>query len=506
MRGSILLTFDELVDDLGIDYITITVAGQERYIRYIDSNTIYTTLVNTGDVVSISVYTDPSDLDKRISLIRRDYTTDDQGGDNGIRDTFIRSVQGISNPLTVTFTATTTSDAYTFRYIISNEIIYETMNINGGFSGVTALFAFGLSWDAEILSSGKIIIGHRYTSYGGTPVSVVTRLLNDGTLDTSFITSGITAGQGTYDIREQSDGKLLISGVGGGFKLYRLNSDGSTDTGFTPSVMMGGSAYNEERIEFQSDGKIIYGNDFSAAFSGYTGLMRFNSNGIIDTTFNSGGSQFSGSTSDRVYDIYVYPDNKILVAGLFNKYNGVTCNGLIKLNSDGTVDTSFNVDTTTGYTFPAMIGEIEVQSDGKILLGLLDTTFNKKYWNNTVGLMWRLNADGTFDSSFPYNQFLPNSGGNGQIFDIYQMNDGSLLIGGGFNTYSGTSVSNLIKLNSNGTLNTTFVPPTINATVTDIEITNDGGVLCTGAMTLLGTQTARGIIKLNPINGSSLIT
>jgi hypothetical protein len=123
MRGSILLTFDELVDDLGIDYITITVAGQERYIRYIDSNTIYTTLVNTGDVVSISVYTDPSDSDKAISVIRRDYTTDDQGGDNGIRDTFITSGQGNSNPITVTFTATTTPDAYTFRYIIGSDSI-----------------------------------------------------------------------------------------------------------------------------------------------------------------------------------------------------------------------------------------------------------------------------------------------------------------------------------------------------------------------------------------------
>ena len=64
MRGSILLTFNELVDNLGIDNITINVAGQERYIRYIDSNTIYTTLVNTGDVVSISIYTSPSNLSK----------------------------------------------------------------------------------------------------------------------------------------------------------------------------------------------------------------------------------------------------------------------------------------------------------------------------------------------------------------------------------------------------------------------------------------------------------
>ena len=120
MRGSILLTFNELVDNLGIDNITINVAGQERYIRYIDSNTIYTTLVNTGDVVSISIYTSPSNLSKEISIIRRDYTTDDQSGDNGIRDTFITSSSGITSPFTVTFTATTVPDAYNFEYRIDS--------------------------------------------------------------------------------------------------------------------------------------------------------------------------------------------------------------------------------------------------------------------------------------------------------------------------------------------------------------------------------------------------
>jgi hypothetical protein len=86
------------------------------------------------------------------------------------------------------------------------------------------------------------------------------------------------------------------------------------------------------------------------------------------------------------------------------------------------------------------------------------------------------------------------------------MTDGSILVGGGFTGYSGNAVTNLVKLTSNGIYDATFVTPNINGAITDIEITVDGGVLCTGTMTTLGVQTARGIIKLNPNNGSSLIT
>lgn len=129
MRGSILLTFNEEVDNLGIDNITINVAGQERYIRYIDSDTIYTTLVNTGDVVSITINFLPSLLNKQISTIRRDYTTDDQDGDDGIRDTFISTISGTLSPITLTFTATTVPDAYNYEYRIDASTTGSTYNL-----------------------------------------------------------------------------------------------------------------------------------------------------------------------------------------------------------------------------------------------------------------------------------------------------------------------------------------------------------------------------------------
>lgn len=124
------MTFNEAVDNLGIDNIIINVAGQERYIRFIDSNTIYTTLVNTGDIVSITIYFLPSLLNKQITIIRRDYTTDDQDGDDGIRDTFISIISGTLSPINLTFTATTVTDAYNFEYRVdasTNGLAYSLM-------------------------------------------------------------------------------------------------------------------------------------------------------------------------------------------------------------------------------------------------------------------------------------------------------------------------------------------------------------------------------------------
>jgi hypothetical protein len=119
INGSLLLNFDELVNDRGIDYVQLSVNGSVRYIRYTDTEGLYTTNLNLGDVVSISIYSSPTGSTKQISLTRRDYTTDDQSGDDGIRDTFITSGSGTSNPLTVTFTATTTSDSYNFEYRVN---------------------------------------------------------------------------------------------------------------------------------------------------------------------------------------------------------------------------------------------------------------------------------------------------------------------------------------------------------------------------------------------------
>jgi hypothetical protein len=109
MRGSLLFTFDQVPNYAGVDNYTITVNGQTRVLNYNNNDNLYTTYIYSGDSVTITISPELNDF----SVYRRDYTTDDQGGDNGIRDVFITGTTGTTS---VSFTATTISTDYNFEY------------------------------------------------------------------------------------------------------------------------------------------------------------------------------------------------------------------------------------------------------------------------------------------------------------------------------------------------------------------------------------------------------
>ena len=115
MRGSLLLTYNEY---LSASYVDVYVNSELRKIRYSEIDNLYSTFIYSGDVINIQINT-TSDSNS-IDVIRRDYTIDDQGGDNGIRDTFITGTTGnsISGIYQITFTATTIQEDYNFEYRI----------------------------------------------------------------------------------------------------------------------------------------------------------------------------------------------------------------------------------------------------------------------------------------------------------------------------------------------------------------------------------------------------
>lgn len=119
VNGSLILNFDELVNNLSNDRIDIRVNNIFRYRRFTDTTGLFTTPLNIGDVVTFSITTSPGSLGKQFSIIRRDYTTDDVEGNNGIKDTFVGSGSGTTSPYTTTFTANTISDSYNFEYRIN---------------------------------------------------------------------------------------------------------------------------------------------------------------------------------------------------------------------------------------------------------------------------------------------------------------------------------------------------------------------------------------------------
>src|SRR5690554_2642478 len=109
--------------------------------------------------------------------------------------------------------------------------------------------------------------------------------------------------------------------------------------------------------------------------------------GSIDTNFNVGnGFDFN------VYDIELQNDGKILVGGGFTKYNFIEYNKIIRLETDGSIDASFDPGEGGNHNVKA----IAVQSDGKIVVGGFFTQFDGTFANRIV----RLNSDGSIDNTF----------------------------------------------------------------------------------------------------------
>jgi len=157
----------------------------------------------------------------------------------------------------------------------------------------------------------------------------------------------------------------------------------------------------------QSDDMSIIGGDFSS-YNGTQrhGIARITTTGEIDTTFDPGdGINLVGG--DFVSALGVQADGKIVVAGSFTSFNGQSCGNIIRLNTNGTIDTSFRL--TAGSGANGTIRSIALRGDGKIILGGDFTLFNgisRKY-------VARLNGDGSVDASYSSGDAL-----NGSVFAL----------------------------------------------------------------------------------------
>lgn len=304
----------------------------------------------------------------------------------------------------------------------------------------------------EVLSNNTIVIGGLFNNYGATASNYIAFLNDDGTLNKSF-----AVGFNNYVrvIKIQIiDGveKLLVGGDFSSFNgnacgnICRLNSDGSFDNSFNldilgnPASGFNGSVYT---IDFQSDGKIIIGGNFTS-FNGNVSrrIIRLFPNGSFDSSFAIG----TGFNS-RVQYLKVNSNNKIIAGGQFGTFNGINSNYIARLNSDGTYDVTFSI----GSGFNSSVIAIAINNSGtQYIVGGQFGDYN----GNNCDYICRLNLDGTFDSSFQTNV--------GQGFDNYvnsiliDSND-RIILGGWFNYFNNNLITNyMCRLNQDGTLDRTF--------------------------------------------------
>lgn len=313
--------------------------------------------------------------------------------------------------------------------------------------GATA-FCFAMALQTD----GKIVLGGEYNNGSGTSIALA-RLLTNGSLDLTFSGDGKTTYNvlgGTHNAKDllvQPDGKIVVSGdcfTGGviNFCLARFTSTGSLDPTFdgdgivlTDLTTMVGRGYG---IAIQSDGKLILVGSRLVSEQ-EVAVARYNTNGSLDNTFGIGGmvstNVFSGH--DEATDVAIQPDGKIVVSGSFMSLSGVSDVLLLRYNSNGTLDNTFDGDGKVltnfgGYNdYP---GEIIIQPDGKIV-------FSGQMMNGTSDFtnfaIVRYLSNGAMEG-----MVITDLGADDYAYSCARQTDGKVVVGG----YSKTGGSHELAL------------------------------------------------------------
>lgn len=310
-------------------------------------------------------------------------------------------------------------------------------------------------------ADGKQVIGGSFTAATGGPGNYLARLNADGSRDATFDSGSVINGE-VYAITAQADGELLIGGAANGTSggsLFRLDTNGGLDSNFHPialdQAVMG--------ITVQTDGKIIVGGGFSRY------LVRLNADGSKDNSFDIAVGDFDG----QVLSTAVQADGQVLIGGYFTTVKGNYRQGIARLNTNGSLDTSFNPHHDN---YNAFYGKsISIQTDGKVLV-CGSVGGSGKF---SAFPIKRLNTNGTLDSTFA------NPGILDEIQTLALQADGNVLIGGYFAFGPGRTNRGIGRLSANGVLDPGFNPGPGAINVKSIAVQKDGKVLIGGTFTVI---------------------
>ncbi len=282
---------------------------------------------------------------------------------------------------------------------------------------------------------GDILIGGDFTSYKTEGVNRIARLDATGTLDGVFNTNtGTGFGSTVLSIKIQEDGKIVAGGdftsfdgaEGSHNHIARIENDGSVDLGFDIGSGFNNTVYD---IAIQGDGNILAVGDFiSYKAEGVNRIARLDATGTLDSGFDIGGG-FNGTART----VAIQEDGKIVVGGDFILYNSEEVNRIARLDATGTLDGDFDI----GEGFNGAVRSIAIQSDGKIVAGGDFTSFNGVEANRIV----RLNTDGSIDSNFN-----TNGGFNEIVRNIAIQDDGKIIMVGDFLLYDNKEANRIARL------------------------------------------------------------
>ena len=321
----------------------------------------------------------------------------------------------------------------------------------------------GIQSDGRILAAGYYADGSNYVC--------LVRYNTDGSLDTTFGTGGIVTtpiGSGNAIANAlgiQSDGRILAAGSSyngsnNNFALVRYNSDGSLDTTFGTggkvTTPIGSSYAGAYALGIQSDGRILAARYYADGSNYDFALVRYNTDGSLDTTFGTGGivTTPTGSGYDIAYVLGIQPDGRILAAGS-SHYGSNYDFALVRYNTDGSLDTTFG--TGGIVTTPIESGDSEVlalgiQSDSRIV-----AAGKSPDGSNYDFALVRYNTNGSLDTTFGTGGIVTTSIGIGWDYAnaLGIQSDGRIVAAG--KSFNGSNYEfALVRYNTDGSLDTSF--------------------------------------------------
>jgi uncharacterized repeat protein (TIGR01451 family)/uncharacterized delta-60 repeat protein len=295
----------------------------------------------------------------------------------------------------------------------------------------------------------KTIIGGEFTAYNASQRYHIARIATDGLLDTTFLAFPNSGANDTItSLLLDSTGNIYIGGYFTSFNgtnrygIARLNSSGGLDTTFNPGVGVNGVIWS---MGLQGNGQLIIAGDFTAVnATNRLNIARLNTDGSLDTSFDPGIS------ADGVINaIALQSSGKIIIAGDFTHVDSAIRTHIARLNSDGSLDPAFDPGVGPDDTIYALA----LQSSGTVIIG---GAFNTVDAINTKSLA-RLNADGSLDQTFGVG-----TGADDTVYTLMVQPDTTVLVGGIFRSINGTRRVGLARLFSNGTVDTSFMDTAYN--------------------------------------------
>lgn len=350
---------------------------------------------------------------------------------------------------------------------IGRGTIFATLGTLSGSATVVVAPAFrgSMGFNGAVLAlasqplTGLLYAGGNFGEYEGARTLRIARVLPSGLFDTAFAT-GDGFDNTIHAIALGPSNEVYVGGNFGAYihtpgmpvswdSLIRLTPSGAIDPGFARPPLTG-----RVRSVLPGPGGTVYvgGDLVIPGRSARVGLVRLTSVGALDPAFT-----IDTDIDGGVYALALAPDGSgdLYVGGFFNTYLGAPHHFLVRLNPNGTVDTSFASSTPPGGR-PGVILDGGVTALAAAIDGSNDLYVGgafDRYFDARVGRgLLRLNNDGTRDAVFNTGPGLSTTG---RVNALLVTADG-VYVGGQFTSYRGRSSSNIVRVNGNGTVDTRF--------------------------------------------------